>query len=549
MSQRKRMNRAFAMLFLLAAVLSVAGLASTPISASASEYMVPMRDGVELATSVYLPEGDGPWPVVLLRTPYGKDGQLVQILQPNRYTNQGFAFVAQDCRGKYKSEGEYRPFEDDRDDGYDTVDWVAKQPWCNGKVGMTGASALGITTLLAAIANHDALVAGFVIVAPESFWDEATFIGGVFKEADTTNWLRGQNAADQIPQHKARLEEAAQEQELDIKPNRHQISIPIYHVGGWYDIFAVGTQGNFSFLHNEGAEGARGRQKLMMGPYGHGGLKGDLRYRGGGGLLSGLAEEMRWFEHHLKGVDNGIMDEPPVKYYQMAAARKSGASEKNGWRTAENWPPESEALRLYLTNNPGLSPEKPQDQQAATTYAFDPADPVKTVGGPNLTLDIGPLDQREISGRQDYLRFETEPLAEDISIAGPIVLELYVSTDAPDTDIMAKLVDVYPDGYEALLTDAALRLRYRNGRTSDAVQMMKPGQVERIEIPLGSLANTFEAGHRIAVHVTSSNYPRFEVNPNTGDPIGQNTSKPRIANNTVHHDAVHASALVLPVVD
>jgi hypothetical protein len=233
----------------------------------------------------------------------------------------------------------------------------------------------------------------------------------------------------------------------------------------------------------------------------------------------------------------------------MAAALKKAFSEKNGWRTADNWPPASRPRRYYVVASGGLSTTAATESQSATTYQFDPKNPVPTVGGPNLTLPLGPKDQREIPHRDDYLRYQTEPLADDVKIAGPIEVDLYASTDAPDTDFMLKLVDVYPDGYEALLVDAPLRCMYRHGRRADQVKPMEPGKPERMKVLLGSIAQIFEKGHRIALHVSSSNAPRFEVNPNTGDLPGKAHSPPRLAHNTIHHDAEHPTALILPVVD
>jgi len=517
-----------------------------PVAAGAVEHMVPMRDGVKLATNVFLPEGEGPWPMILTRTPYGKDGRFGNGWQ--RYTSAGYAYAVQDCRGKFRSEGEYRPFEEDGADGFDTVNWAAAQPWCNGKVGMTGASAMGITATLAAIANPDPLVCAFVVVAPQSFFEEATFIGGVFKEADVGNWMRNQGAGDQVPERRAGVIVGRREIENDIVRHRHKIDIPIYNLGGWYDIFSVGTVGNFSFLHNHGAPGARGRQKLLVGPFGHGRLEGDLAYPGGLDLFSVFgAEELRWFDHWLKGKENGLAEEPPVKFYMMASARNGAVSANNGWRTLQNWPPAAADTRYYLHADRGLKPSPPNGAHDPTAYAFDPADPVPTVGGANLTLPIGPMDQRAIGERPDYLRFQTPPLESEVAIAGPVRLELFVSTDAPDTDVMAKLVDVYPDGYVALVLDAPLRLRYRHGREPDKIKMMTPGKVERVEIHLWQTAVTFETGHRIALHVTSSNAPRFEVNPNTGEAPNATALPPRVAQVSIHHDAARPSALVLPV--
>jgi len=511
------------------------------------EQMVPMRDGVKLATNVYAPKGEGPFPVVLTRTPYGKDSGLSALA--DRYVKSGYVCVIQDCRGRFKSGGEYAIFENDRDDGFDTVDWIAKQPWCNGKVGMTGASAMGITALLAAIAQPEALKCAYVVVAPESFWTEATFVGGVFKEADVAGWLKSQGVEDQIPVRRASLGDSKLEEAQDIIGFRDKIQIPIFHVGGWYDIFSVGTQGNFAYLHNQGAEGARGRQKLLMGPFGHGALKGELKYGAGGSLLTALVADLKWFDHHLKGLDNGIDKEPAVKYFQMASARKGSESKKNGWRTTENWPPKSQPATYYLTEKRELSKTAPSDTNSSTSYEFDPKNPVPTVGGANLNLPIGPLDQREVAERQDYLRFSSPVLEQDVTIAGPVYVDLHAATDGPDTDFMVKLIDVYPDGYEALILDQPLRTRYRDGHRVAQVKLMTPGEPTRMRVNLGSTANTFEKGHRIAVHVTSSNHPRFEVNPNTGEAPGKNEREPRVAKNTIYHDAAHPTALVLPVIE
>ena len=525
----------------------VATLSASVASAAKREEMVPMRDGVKLATNITLPPGEGPFPVVLTRTPYGKDEGL--SLVGERYVKDGYAYVVQDCRGRFKSEGQYKTFETDREDGYDTLEWISKQPWCNGKVGMSGASAMGITSLLAAISQHPALKCAFVIVAPESFWTEATFIGGVFKEADTTGWLRGQKAEDQIPLRRAALGDTKLELAQDIAAHRDKIQIPIFHVGGWYDIFAVGTQGNFSYLHNHGAPGARGKQKLVMGPFGHGSLKGELKYEAGGGLLNSMGDETRWFAHYLKGQDNGVDREPPVKFYQMASARKKAFSKKNGWQTADNWPPQATETRYYLAAPGELSSTAPAISESSTSYEFDPQSPVTTVGGANLTLPIGPLDQREVGNRPDYLRFQTPVLEKDVKIGGRVTLDLFAATDRLDTDFCVKLVDVYPDGYEALILDQPLRARYREGHRPADVKLMKPGEPTRMTVVLGSTAQLFEAGHRIAVHITSSNHPRFEVNPNTGEAPGKNDKPPRVAHNKIYHDAEHPTALVLPVVE
>jgi putative CocE/NonD family hydrolase len=330
--------------------------------------------------------------------------------------------------------------------------------------------------------------------------------------------------------------------------NRKYIKIPIYNVGGWYDIFDHGNISNFQYLQNQGAKGARGNQKLYMGPFGHGPLSGGLEYPNMDRLALQGDQEIRWFDYWLKGVDNGIMAEPPVTYVMMAAAEKDHFSPKNRILHAANWPPAYREVRYYLDADMGLSPRRPEGAQTAISYRDDPANPVPTVGGANLTFDRGPMDQREIGKREDYLRFQTPVLDREVVITGPVKVELYGATDGPDTDFMAKLVDVYPDGYEALVLDAPIRARYRNGRMPDDAKPMTPGAPEELVIDLWSTALTFEKGHRIAVHISSTNSPRFEVNANTGEAPGEHRMAPRVARNTVYMDAAHPSALVLPVV-
>lgn len=528
-----------------------------------NESMVAMRDGVRLATSVYLPEGPGPWPSILKRTPYGKglalafeDDEILRVsLRPEDtepYTAAGYALVLQDVRGRFRSEGAYVPYEGEMEDGYDSVEWVAAQSFSNGRVGISGASALGIHSNLAAAAAPPHLVAAFVVVAPSSIFYQGRFIGGVFKRADGAGWMKSQGMSDEAI--RVFVERAVLDERWiasDFLYHRHAVEIPIYNVGGWYDLFAAGSVDNFRYLQRYGAEGARGNQKLRMGAFGHGPvLTGDLAYPGEAGLGSTLSEELRWFDYWLKGEDNGIMSEPPVAYYRMAAARKGAASPENGYRTAEQWPPPAgRPVRVYLGAAGRLSTAAPDDDESSTAYAYDPEDPVVTVGGANLMLPIGPADQRAVGERPDYLRFQTDPLEMAVTVEGEIAAELWVSSDAPDTDFVVKLVDVYPDGYEALLADSILRMRFRHGRRARDVALMEPGRAEKIRIELGHTANHFEPGHRIALHVTSSNAPRFDPNPNTGARLDRAPGELRVANNVVHHDASHPSALVLDVVE
>jgi predicted acyl esterase len=519
------------------------------VAAGATEVIAPMRDGVKLAGNLYLPAGNGPFPCVVQRTPYGKDAMFASPAGAKKYTDGGYAYLVQDVRGKGRSEGFYQAFINDAFDGYDTVEWMARQSWCNGKIGITGASAMGYTTMLAATMNPPHLKAAYAVVTPSTRLT-GTYIGGAYKQKDSGDWSRGQGVPEETIAFTAGNYPASSYWDrTEIADQRKYIDIPTYQYGGWYDIFNEGNVRNFMYLQHEGAKGARGNQKLEMGPFGHGALSGDIEYPNGGGIgnaQGGADSEMRWWEYWLKGVDNGIMSEPPVKAYMMASARKGAVSPKNKWMQFGDWPPAPATVNYYLHSDGSLSTKAPGEKDAPKTYSFDPKNPVKTIGGANLTFERGPMDQRPIGQRQDYLRFQTPVLDKDVVVGGEIFADLWASTDGPDTDFMVKLVDVYPDGYEAIVLDTALRTRYREGRMPDEIKMMTPGMPEKLRLDLWDTLITFEKGHRIAVHVTSSNNPRFDVNPNTGENPGPN-AKPRVAKNTIYMDAGRPSAIQLPI--
>jgi predicted acyl esterase len=516
-----------------------------------TEMTMKARDGVKLAANVFLPAGTGPFPVVLSRTPYLKDalGELAGY-SAQKYTDAGYVFVMQDVRGKGKSDGFYEAFIPDMEDGFDTVEWVAQQPWSNGRIGMVGASALGITTNLAAIAAPPHLVAAFVIVAP---YDQLlnTFPGGVLKDEDTLGWLKGQGETQaQLDVVRGGATNTAFWNEHAMTTQRKFIHIPMYNQGAWYDIFNDGNVENFRWLQNFGSKGARGNQKLYMVPAGHGGLggdKSDVEYNQPGAIVP-PAEELRWWDYWLKGIDNGIMKEPPVTLFMMASGRKGQPSGASHVFKSPNWPPANHPTPYYLTGDMHLSTRAPTAADAKVSYRYDPANPVKTFGGSNLLQTAGPLDQRPIGQRQDYLRFETPALQNAVIIAGHVDMTLWAATDGLDTDFMVKLVDVYPDGYEQIILDNPIRTRYRHGRDPDDVMLMTPGKPEELHIDLWNTAFTFEKGHKIQVTVTSSNSTKFEINPNTGEAFGApTTTAPRVATNTVYFDKRHPSAMILPV--
>jgi predicted acyl esterase len=499
--------------------------------------MVAMRDGIRLATDIYLPEGEGPWPVILMRTPYNK-GPIGA--QRNQWTSNGYAFVIQDCRGRFKSEGKYLPFMNDHLDGYDTVEWVARQKWANGKVGMIGGSAMGITANQASIMAPPHLVAMYVQVAPASAYQHAVYTGGVFRKELNEQWLKGQNALDALD---LTFRHYKDDGYLNIREGRlhwERVQVPVYNWGGWYDIFAQGNIDNFVGLQNHGGGMALGNQKLTMGPWAHGKVE-EVSYPN---AAPEQKEALRWFDYWLKGVNNGIMDEPPVKYYVMGDTTDPKAP-GNEWRTSLTWPAPAKITSYFLQPHGKLSETIVGEARSESLYQYDPKNPVRTMGGQLLFGKKGPLDQRPIGERKDVLKYTTAPLESPVEVTGRVIVELWAESDCPDTDWTAKLVDVYPDGAERLVLDSALRARFREG--FDKEVFMKKGEVYLFKIDLWSTSLVFNQGHRIAVHISSSNDPRFDPNPNTGKPMRAD-DETRVATNTVHHNRVYSSRILLPVV-
>jgi hypothetical protein len=535
-----RASFTIAILFFLGILLSAQAQQSAPApSAKPLEQMAVMRDDTKLSTAIYLPEGQGPWPVVLIRTPYGK---ATQSAGNKRWTERGYALVVQDCRGTGGSEGENRPFMTDHLDGYDTVEWVAAQPWSNGKVGMYGGSAMGITSNLAAMMDPPHLVATFVLVARSSIYHQSTFPGGVFRKELNEPWLKRQKAEwmiDEMFRHNV-YDGFFDLAEMSLHWPR--VRVPSYNWGGWYDIFSQGNIDNFAGLQTQGGGRAAGNQKLIMGAWAHGQLE-EVKYPANA-AVNPHEEAVRWFDYWLKGKDNGIMDEPPIRYYVMGDVMDPKAP-GNEWRTAIAWPPPSKTTSYFLHPNGGLSTDMPNGKEATASYKYDPKNPVPTIGGSNLTIKKGPMDQRAVGDRKDLLKYSTEPLQYTVEVTGRVTVEVWAESDAPDTDFMAKLVDVYPDGTERLVLDGAFRARFREGFNKEV--FMKKGEVYRFTIDLWSTSIIFNKGHRIAIHVTSSNDPRFDPNPNTGKPLRADVET-RVANNTVHHDGAHPSRALLPVI-
>jgi putative CocE/NonD family hydrolase len=556
------------------------------------EYLT-MRDGVRLNTRIFLPDpsvwGSGPYPAIAQRTPYGigKPG-----VPPTTWPTEplhGYAYVYQDTRGRYYSQGVDRLFYDDGPDGYDTIEWVAQQSWCNGKVGMSGASALGITTYLAAGERPPHLVAALSYVASANLYNDLIYDGGASRFADAFMWVLAQIGSlsddhlakvvppsqwEHIPEYQADCsgiladmtshmgisfpkrpidsewfmhlplkgfnpnfsvlqpfvdEVLSHPSEDDFRDHLNvldTIDIPILHVGGWYDFFAKCTVDVFVALQN------RGNQKLLMARGTHGNL-GGLPPSDPFGWYYG------WFDYWLKGVDTGIMDEPSVGYYCLGA---------NEWRWADQWPPGGIQYTDYYLHDGGVLSTGPcAVGETPESYLYDPMNPVLTWGGRNLDLPAGPKDQRPAeAGRNDILIYTTDVLTKDVEIAGPIKVGLSASSNCTDTDFTAKVIDVYPNGSAMLVIDNIIRARYRESMRDPV--LMEPGHIYEFNITLGDISQVFKAGHKIQVDISSSNFPEYDRNLNSGGSLYTETKEDiKIANNTIYHDAEHPSYITLPV--
>ncbi|NIA13594.1 MAG: CocE/NonD family hydrolase [Nitrospiraceae bacterium] len=514
-------------------------------AASAELVMVPTRDGTELATDYFLPEGDGPFPVVVARSVYGRGAgpMLAKGLE-----KQGLAFVVQDTRGRGGSQGKDWVFADDgwgkNQDGADLIDWVVAQPWCNGKVGTWGMSALGITQVLEAGASKKIAVQS-IGVAASDFYSQLAYQGGVWRKALCEGWTKGQKNGYIVEVWQSHPTRDAFWRDYNLAARAGEVTAPALHIGGWWDIFGQGTLDNFTSRQYHGGEGAKGNQKLIIGPWVHGPVKevGDLVLPDNFIFDFGKYER-RMYAHWLLGADNGIAAEAPVNYYTVGdVTRPDGLG--NEWRTADDWPPfPTDETAYYLHADGTLNTAEPDENAAALAYTYDPADPCPTHGGQNLLIPAGPFDQRKVSGRDDVLKFATAPLDAPVEITGRVKVRLFVSSDAPDTDFTAKLVDVYPDGREILMLDSIQRLKFRNG--FEKADPLPPGESGEVVIDLWSISLIFDVGHRIGVQISSSNYPRFEKNPNSGDDLPTDDNL-RVAHNTLYLDKRHPSALLLPV--
>jgi putative CocE/NonD family hydrolase len=552
---------------------------------------VKMRDGVTLRADIYRPEANGRFPVLLQRTPYNKDGSRGFGLKA---AARGYVVVIQDVRGRYQSEGEWYTFKHESNDGYDTVEWAASLAYADGKVGMFGGSYVGATQMLAAIAHPPHLAAICPVVTASNYHANWTYQGGAFQQWFNESWTSGlaqdtfarevsartnamtgiwqlplssyplfnSRSDDKTPGSMPALapyfldwlahpSEDAYWKQWSIEAHHGEIAVPALTIAAWYDIFQDGSLRNYVGVKaHGGSDAARRGQHLLVivgGHAGNGPKIGEVDF-GRASMFDEDETTLRWYDHLLKGVQNEFARKP-VRIFVMGA---------NQWRDEDDWPLARARRTKYFLHSAGRANSLRGDGALSTTapgaetadhYVYDPANPVSTIGGPLCCdsdhLAPGPRDQRPVEARDDVLVYSTPPLSADMEVTGPVSLDLYAKSSAVDTDFTAKLVDVWPNGFVQNLTEGILRARYRESQ--EKPELMTPGSIYRFTIDVWSTSNVFLKGHVVRLEVSSSNFPRFDRNLNTGEDNGR-TERHVPATNTIYHDAEHPSALILPVV-
>lgn len=534
---------------------------------------VKMRDGVTLSADIFRPKADAQFPVLLQRTPYNRAGEAPGATM---LASHGYIVVTQDTRGRFGSGGEFYPFLNESLDGYDSVEWAAALPGSNGKVGMFGGSYVGATQMLAAVAKPPHLAAIFPYVTASEYYNGWTYQSGALMQWFTSSWS-SLLATDTLRRKvEGKLDSKAWVQPLPLSSYRmldqpaapaltpyfqdwlkHEsndeywrrwrisdhyagMNIKALHAGGWHDIFLKGSIQNYTGMR-AGSQ-ARDGQRLLLGPWAHAetsnaGKIGDVVF--GKAAVVDLDEvAWHWFDYALKGIQNEYATGAPVRLFVMG---------ENVWRDEQEFPLKRARSESYYLDKGRLRPAAPA-KQAPQEYDYDPANPVPTIGGRlccGAQIPPGPADQRPNEGRPDVLVFSTEPLKTEVEVTGFIRLKLFASSSAADTDFTALLVDVDPSGYARFLTDGIVRARYRN--STEKAEALEPGKAYEFDIDLWATSNLFKAGHQIRLYVSSSNFPRFDRNLNTGEPIAGATRMVR-AHQTIYHDAEHPSRLVLPVI-
>lgn len=565
--------------FILLVLVDLPLLCQTPPSPVRWDFnvLVPMRDDVNLAADVYLPRRKGRYPVLLERTPYGKEGSQKRGIY---FARHGYAVVIEDTRGRYDSGGKWYPFIHEADDGQDTIAWAARQPWSNGKVVTIGASYNGMDQWLAATRNNPSLAGMIIGFAPSDLYGNTVYTGGAFKpsmlkyavamgyhvltaDMSLIPWQRLiwslpvesiAPGAFQPKFYRDWLDHPTRDaywQASSWKNIFPKLNIPVFLYGGWYDIFQVGTIQNFLRIDHKSPSFARSAERLVEGPWGHGAFGpriGKVNF-GTRSVVNLQAKELRWLNYYIRGLKNGVENDARVEVFVMG---------KNSWKDEANWPPPDICLTKYFLHSQGhanslngdgtLSTRKPEGE-GPDRYTYNPANPTPTHGGGNSPhskpIIWGAMNQEIIEERKDVLVYTSTPLKHDCDVAGPITVNLFASSSARDTDWTAKLVDVAPNGFAMNLADGILRARYLHSFVHP--KLLLPGRVYEFTINVGYTDDVFLKGHRIRLEISSSNFPRFSRNINTGGQPEKGSSFVP-ARQTVFHNSLHASYLLLPVV-
>jgi putative CocE/NonD family hydrolase len=548
-----------------------------------TEVKIPMRDGVELSANIFLPKAESKYPVILIRSPYGKGNE--KYGDGLFYAGRGYVVVSQDCRGKGSSQGEWEPFANERNDGADTQKWLLEQPWCNGSIGTAGGSYVGFTQWISAPNAGDHLKAMFPVVPLVDTYGDGVYIDGAlnlalmmgwgsmvaikpgeqvtlftWKEQDWNKAFRTLplNEWDRVLGRKVQyLRDWVAHPHFDdywaargVRNQWQDITVPICAVGGWYDIFSRSVFEHINAVRKmSSSQDARKHQHLLMGPWGHGisqdGKVGDLNF-GKESVINLRELQTKWFDYWLKGDNAGVDTWPAFRIFIMG---------RNQWRDEKQWPLERTEYTPYYFHSDGaantaegdgkLTTAKPE-QQSSDEFVYDPNDPVPTAGGCNLVgCPAGPRDQSEVEKRNDVLVFSSKALKTELEVTGPVKVILYAASTAKDTDFTAKILDVHPDGRPFNLCDGILRASYRDSKSLPS--LIQPGKVYRYEIDLWVTSNAFLPGHKIRVEISSSNFPRFNRNLNTGEPFGTGTEFIK-ATQTIYHDKERPSHVLLPVI-
>ena len=561
---------------------------------------VPMRDGIILRADLYRPDSPDKLPVLLNRTPYNKAMPMVfaMTLDAIRAAEAGYNVMVQDCRGRFASDGRWDCFNVEARDGYDTIEWAARQPWASGKVGTYGASYMGATQWLAATQTPPSLKAMVPSITASDYHDGWTYQGGAFSLFFNVSWTMAALAPPTLLRERSENPAAHEDlgrtmgsmnsmleamkhlplrefpmfqvgapyffdwlkhpsydsywRNVSIEENHPKINVPALNIGGWYDIFQGGTLRNFIGMRSKGAsDSARAGQRLMVGPWHHSvpfqNLVGAVDFGFQSGAISADIDgaQLRFFDQHLKGMDAPT---PLVRIFVMGI---------NQWRDEKEWPiPGTEFRRYYFHSRgransmygDGALSTEPPGSEPADSFLYNPMDPVPTNGGGLCcypgALQGGAFDQAGVEHRADVLVYSTEPLSEDVEVTGPVLVTLYAASSALDTDFTAKLVDVGPCGMVRNLSDGIIRARFRESQSEE--KPLAPGTVTELKIDLWNTSNVFKAGHRIRIEISSSNFPRFDRNPNTGRELFADADL-QPAMQTVMHNRSFASHVTLPL--